>query len=287
MIDLKQHPLYKQMEVDSVLTNVFNIYLKKFTNLFIFSFVAVFIIQLLAYNLGFFEIYAMSENPEVMMRELSGLMGNVAIYSAGAVIMYGILNVFLVSYLLKSDSDPKVPVGDLLMESIKKYAVHMIFFLILSVLIVFFGALAGIIAFIIGSFVAIIYLGTVLLPGGTIVIAEEKNAIEAIGRAFSLAHKDFWSALGSTVLFILIMILISIVVAAVMSVPFVIMFFDNWNETGNVFEAFNLQKYDIGMWTVVLNSLVSALIYPLYAIFSVVLYFKLKFTEDKKTMITE
>ncbi|MFO7827809.1 MAG: hypothetical protein R6V23_04235 [Bacteroidales bacterium] len=287
MIDLKQHSLYKSMEVDSVISAVFNIYLKKFINLFIFSFVAVFIIQLLAYNLGFFEIYAMSENPEMMMREFSGLMGKVGIYSIGAVIIYGILNVFLVSYLLKSDLDPKAQVGDIFMESIRKYGIHMIFFLIISVLIVFFGALLGIIAFIIGSFIAVIYLGTVLFPGGTIVVAEEKNALEAVGRAFTLAHKDFWSALGSAVLFILIMILISIVVAAIMSIPFVIMFFDQWNETGNMFEAFKLQKYDIGMWAVVLNSLVSALIYPLYAIFSVVLYFKLKFTEDNKTVITE
>lgn len=287
MIDLKQHPLYKQMEVDSVLTSVFNIYLKKFVNLFIFSFVAVFIIQLLAYNLGFLEIYKLSDQPELMLREMSRLMGKVGIYTVGAVIIYGVLNAFLVNYILKSDIEPKLSVSDLFSESIKNYSIHMVFFLILSFLILFFGALAGIIAFIIGSFVAIIYLGTVLFPGGTIVVAEEKNALEAIRRTFSLTHKDFWSALGAMVLFVLIMILISIVIAAIMSVPFVIMFFDSWQETGNIFEAFNLQKYDIGMWTVVLNSLVSAIVYPLYAIFSVVLYFKLKFTEDQKAAVIQ
>ncbi|MFP4023260.1 MAG: hypothetical protein ACLFVR_01945 [Thiohalospira sp.] len=287
MIDLKQHPLYKQMEVDSVLSNVFNIYLKKFVNLFIFSFIAVFFIQLLAYNLGFLDLYKFSDQPEIMLREMSRLMGKVGIYTVGAVIIYGILNAFLVNYILKSDVDPKFAVGDLFMESFKKYSIHMIFFLILSFLIVFFGALAGILAFIIGSFVAIIYLGTVLFPGGAIVVAEEKNAMEAIGRTFSLSHRDFWPALGAMVLFVLIMIFISIVTAAIMSVPFVIMFFDNWKETGNIIEAFSLHKYDIGMWTVVLNSIVSAVIYPLYAIFSVVLYFKLKFTEDQKAAVAQ
>jgi hypothetical protein len=45
-----------------------------------------------------------------------------------------------------------------------------------------------------------------------------------------------------------------------------------------------MQNYDVGMWTVLLNSLVSALTYPFYAIFSVVLYFKLKYKEDQESV---
>ncbi|MEE4198317.1 MAG: hypothetical protein V2I54_11785, partial [Bacteroidales bacterium] len=110
-------------------------------------------------------------------------------------------------------------------------------------------------------------------------------ALEAIGRTFSLCHKDFWSTLGSMVLFILIMILISIVVSALMSIPFVILFFDQWGETGNIIEALNWQRYDIGVGYVIINSIVAALVYPLYAIFSVALYLKLKFKEDQDTVV--
>jgi len=160
----------------------------------------------------------------------------------------------------------------------------MIFFLLLSGIIVTLGTVAGIFIFIIGFLIALAYLGTVLFPGAAIVVAEEKNALEAIRRAFVLVHKDFWPTLGAMVLFVIMMILISIVVSALMSVPFVIIFFDNWSETGNIFESFKMQNYDVGMWTVLLNSLVSALTYPFYAIFSVVLYFKLKYKEDQESV---
>lgn len=281
MIEIKKHSLYKSMEIDSVLSSVFNIYLKKFWTLFIFSFVGVFIIQMVVYHLGFMEMYAMSD-PEELLRVLSSLMSKIVILSVSSVIMYGILNVFLINYIIKSDFDPKVHVGDLFVESLKKYAVHMIFFLILSILIFIVGFFLGLIAFIVGAFVAAIYLGAVLLPGGTIIVAEEKNAIETVGRTFSLAHKDFWPTIGVFVLFVLIMILISFIISALIAIPFVIMFFDSYKETGSILEALNFQTYDIGIWVVVVNSIVSALTYPLYAILSVVLYFKLKYTEDQK-----
>jgi hypothetical protein len=285
MIDIKQHSLYKPMEVDSVLSNIFNIYFKKFVVLFIYSFVAVFIIQMILYRLGFWDLYKMSmSDPNEILSVYSKLMRKIGIVSVSSVIIYGFLNAFLVNYLIKSDLDPKVHVGDILGESIRKYSIHMIFFLILSTLIFIAGTFLGIIALIIGSFLAMIYLGTVLITGGTIIVAEEKNAIDTIGRTFTLAHKDFWSALGSVILFVLIIILISIVMSAIIAIPFVIMFFDNWHETGSIRDLFNMQMYDIGIWSVVLSSLVSAVTYPLYAIFSVVLYFKLKYTEDHKAL---
>ncbi|MFC2152344.1 hypothetical protein ACFLSE_07435 [Bacteroidota bacterium] len=285
MIDLKQHSLYKAMEVDTVLSSVFNIYFKKFLTLFIYSFIAVFIIQIIFYQLGFWELYKISlSDPNEILQVYSKLMGKIGIVTVVSVIVYGFLNAFLVNYLIKSDIDPKIPVGDIFVESIKKYSIHMIFFLILSSLILIVGVFFGIIALIIGAFFAMIYLGTVLIPGGAILVAEEKNAIDTIGRTFILTHKDFWSVLGSLVLFLLIMILISIILAAIMAIPFVIMFFENWQESGSFQDLFNTQMYDIGIWSVVLNSLVSAVTYPLYAIISVVLYFKLKFVEDQKAI---
>lgn len=285
MIDIKQHSLYKPMEVDSVLSNIFNIYFKKFVVLFIYSFVAVFIIQMILYRLGFWDLYKMSmSDPNEILSVYSKLIRKIGIVSVASVIIYGFLNSFLVNYLIKSDLDSKVHIGDILGESIRKYSIHMIFFLILSVLILVAGIFIGVIALIIGSLFAMIYLGTVLMTGGAIIVAEEKNAIDTIGRTFTLTHKDFWSALGSVVLFVLVMILISIVLSAIIAIPFVIMFFDNWQETGNIRDLFNMQIYDLGIWSVVLNSLVSAVTYPLYAILSVVLYFKLKYTEDQKAL---
>jgi len=283
MDDFKKHSLYRPMEVEAIFSHVFTIYKNKFIPLFLSGFIAFFFIQFIIYNLGITQIYTIAD-PEEMMRELSGFMGVMSIVITVTVIIYGLLNAYFVNLILKNDGENKLTSGELFMESLKKYSIHMIFFLLLSGIIVTLGTLAGIFIFIIGFLIAFAYLGTVLFPGAAIVVAEEKNALEAISRTFSLVHKDFWSTLGAMVLFVIMMILISIVVSALMSIPFVIIFFDNWSETGNIFESFKMQNYDVGMWTVLLNSLVSALTYPFYAIFSVVLYFKLKYKEDQESV---
>ena len=234
MIDIKQHNLYKAMEVDSVLSNVFNIYFKNFLILFLYSFIAVFAIQMVLYLLGFMELYKVGfDNPEEFLAVYSKLMSKIAIISVLSVIVYGLLNSFLVRYLLQIDTSQKYSITEIFVESIRKYSVHMIFFLILSTLILIVGAIIGVLALIIGAFVAMIYLGTVLIVGGTVVVAEEKNAIETIGRSFTLVHKDFWPTLGALILFILIMILVSIVLAAIMAISYVIIFVENWHETGS------------------------------------------------------
>ncbi|PLX22947.1 MAG: hypothetical protein C0597_01610 [Marinilabiliales bacterium] len=285
MIDIKQHNLYKAMEVDGVLSNIFNIYFKNFLTLFLYSFVAVFAIQMVLYQLGFMELYKVGfDKPEEFLAIYSKLMSKIAIISVLSVIVYGLLNSFLVRYLLQTDTPHKSSVGEIFIDSIRKYSVHMIFFLILSTLILIVGAIIGVLALFIGAFIAMIYLGTALIVGGSILVAEEKNAIETIGRSFTLVHKDFWPTLGALILFILIMILASIVLAAVMAIPYVIMFVENWHETGSFRDIFNVQMYDLGIWSVVINSIVSAITYPMYAIVSVVLYIRLRFIEDQRNL---
>jgi hypothetical protein len=152
-------------------------------------------------------------------------------------------------------------------------------------IILIVGIFLGVKALIIGSFIAMIYLGTVLVPGGTIIVVEDKNAFEAISRTFTLSHKDFWSTLGTVILYFLIMILISIVLNAIVAIPFIIKFVSNWQESQSFKDIFNVQAYDIGSWIVVVNAAVAAVTYPFFAILSVVLYIKLKFIEDKKAIV--
>lgn len=271
------------MDFDTVLSSVFKIYTKKFLPLFIVSFVGIFVVQLVMYQLGFYELYKV-DNPEDMMLMISGLMNKISILSISYVIIYGVLNAFLVYYILISDNSPNLYFNDLLIDSVKKYSVHMIFFLILTILIVITGMVVGVLAFIVGMFFAVFYLGAVLIPGGTILVVEEKNAIDTVSRAFSLTHKDFWVNLGIFVVFILILIILSIVVNFLISLPIALLLSDSLKETGSIFEAFNLRTYDLGIWLVVINSVAAAIVYPLYSILSFVMYIRLKYNEDQKEM---
>ena len=280
-MEFKKHSLYKVMDVENVIAEVFTTYIKNFWKIFIISFTAIFFYQLLVYHLGFYKIVNATD-PDEMVSIMMGLRKEILIATLSYVIIYGFLFTIIINFVLKKDSSQSVHMGELITESLSKYAVHVVFFLILSFLIYIVGAVIGILALFIGFFVALFYLGTVLTIGGTVVVAEEKNALEAIVRSFQLSHKDFWPALGSFVIFALIMVLISFIMSALMSIPLVIIFIDNFKESGSFWDAINLKNYDIGVWSVVMKSIAGAIMYPLYPILSLVLYFKLKFTEDKK-----
>ncbi|HAF28540.1 MAG TPA: hypothetical protein DCG75_05785 [Bacteroidales bacterium] len=280
MIDLKQHSLYKPMEADSVISTVFNIYFKRFWVLFFTSFVAAFLIQTTFYQLGFFELTKLTDQEE-LIEMIVNMRKEILVGSIVYFILYGSLISFLINFLIKVDLNPLSNLTEIFIETIKGYSIHIIFFLIISMIIVVIGSSIGLLVFIVGVIAALLYLGTILIPGSTIIIVENKNAIEAIGRSFKLVHKDFWSILGALLLFILAIILISILLSAVTVIPYIIAFFDNWHEANNIKDIFNLKTFDIGFWSVVINSFVSAITYPLYAILSLVVYFKLKYLEDK------
>lgn len=284
MMDLKQHSLYKPMEADSVISNVFNIYFKRFWVLFISSFLVAFCIQMTYYQLGFFELTKLTD-PKEMIEMIFSMRSEILIGSVVYFVLIGLVHSLLINYLLKVELIPELKFKEILADTVKHYSIHVIFFFILSMIIIIVGSSIGILFLIVGIFIALFYLGTILVPGAAIIIAEDKNALEAIKRTFLLVHKDFWSALGAFVLFILIVILISIVLSAITAIPFVVAFVDNWHEAESFRDIFDMQTYEIGTWSVVLNSLVSAITYPLYAIFSLVLYFKLKFVDEKKIPI--
>ncbi|OFX86773.1 MAG: hypothetical protein A2W99_06840 [Bacteroidetes bacterium GWF2_33_16] len=284
MYDSKKHSLYKQMEVESVISNVFSTYFRNFLPLFIISFVGVFIVQLFIYSTGFYDVLN-DFDPAIVEGNLGFFMKLILKMMLIMIVVYGILNAFLINYLFVKDIDSNVSFTSILGDSLRKFSVHMVFFMILTMIIIMVGMIFGVIVFVVGMLLAALYLGSVLISGCSVVVVEQKNAFDAIGRSFSLSHKDFWQSLGSFVLFVLIMILISIVLSAVVAIPVVIMFFDKLGETGSIFEAFNLKLYDIGIWSAIINSFVSALIYPLYAIFSLVLYLKLKYIEDRRANI--
>jgi len=285
MIDIKQHSLYKPMEIDTVVSSVFSIYLKNFFVLYISSLIAVFAVQLFIYNLGLYEIIQKSTNPEEVMENLGPLMNTIFMVMGFTVVVYGLLNSFLLNYLFTKEFDAHASIGSIISDSLKKHSIHMIFFLILALLILIVGMAFGIIFFVIGALIVAVYLGTTLITGTALIVTEEKNAIEAIGRSFSMAHKDFWPTLGSVVLFVLILILISIVLSALVAIPYAFMFIESWRESGNFAELFSMDMSKIGIWSVVINSLISALTYPLFAILSLILYVKLKYIEDQKINI--
>jgi len=287
MLDFKQHSLFRKMDVDSVLSATFKLYVKNFKILFLYSFIALLFVQAINYYVGLGEVFK-NIDPENVQSVLKGLGGKITILMIVSFSVYALLNAFFINFLYKTDIDKNVKHSDIFSETVKKYFLHMLFFIIVSTVMFTIGMVAGVIVFIIGMLAAALYLATILIPGGTILIVEEKNAFETIGRSFQLAHKDFWPALGCVVLYVIIMILISLVITAIVAIPFIFIFIGNFSDTQSFFDIFNPENFEFGVWIIVFNALVSAITFPITAIFSIVLYFKLRYKEEQgKIEITQ
>ncbi|GEM_PF-1081715 len=283
MLDFKQHSLFRKMDIDGVLSATYKLYIKNFKSLFLYSFIALLFVQAITYYIGLDEVFQ-NINPENVQSLLKGSGGKITILVIVTFSVYALLNAFLINLLYKTDIDKSIKHVDLLSETVQKYFLHMLFFLVISTVMLVVGMMAGVIVFIIGMFAVALYFGTVLIPGGAILVVEEKNAFETIGRGFQLVHKDFWPALGSLVLYVTIMILVSLVITAIVTIPFIFIFFGNITDTHSFMDIFNTRNFDIGIWTIVLNALVSAITYPITAIFSIVLYFKLRYKEEQSNI---
>ncbi|MEA3317229.1 MAG: hypothetical protein U9R54_04670 [Bacteroidota bacterium] len=283
MLEYKQHSLFRKIDVDGVLSASYKLYIKNFKMLFAYSFIALLFVQAISYYLGFNEVFQ-NIKPENVSAELNGLGGKITLLAIVTLSVYAILNAFFINILYKNDIDSNITHKVLLSETLQKYFLHMVFFLVVATLMFVVGMIAGVIVFVIGMLVAALYLGTVLIPGGAILVIEEKNAFETIKRSFQLAHKDFWQALGAFVLYVIIMILLSLVITAIISIPFVIMFFTNMSDTTSFWESLNIQNFEIGSWMIVVNALIGAVTYPITAIFSLVMYFKLKYKEEESNV---
>ncbi len=281
-MELTKNSWYKKLDVDNVISDTFTLYLKNFKTLFIAGFIGIFLIQFGLFEIGIYDLYQ-NIDPQALAGNLSPFFSQMLLLLGLSILMYALINAFMINYVFKATTPgEKMSISTILKETVSKYWIHMVFFLILAFLILMVSIVMGTFVFIIGAFIALIYMGTVLLPGGAIIVTEKKNALETIGRTFLLVHKTFWPAVGATVLYALIMIFISLVLSALVAIPFVIFFFGSLGDGQSFMDAFNPSNLNIGIWAVLINSVTAALTYPITAIFSFLIYMKLKYDEDHK-----
>lgn len=277
------HSFYQRSDVEGIITRTFTTYKKLFLPLFLYSFIGLLLIQGFLYFTGFSE-YFQNLAPEQVQNPafMAGVFKKVLWVVLISFVAYALLNVLLLTYIERYGRNQSLSVQTVVSEGMKNYFLHFLFFLFLATIIITVGSMIGIFALIIGAFVVALYLGTVFLSGGGILVAEKTNAFETIGRAFQLTHKNFWVALGAVVLLMLIMILISLILSAIMMIPFAIIFFQSVTSGDMSFtEIFQPSSYGLGAGMILINSLTGAITYPLTAIFSMVLYYALSFHEQE------
>ena len=286
-MNYKEFPFYQQTTLELIFNNTVEIYRKFFGWLFFYSFLFLLLMNVISGYLiadQFQDLEQLVDHPELMVGVFSSLGKYLFIFWLGYSLYYLFIHYFIIVKYL----EPEKSHGVMFMDILKKYYLKYLIITLLSSLIIGLGTMIGILALIIGSVVAAIFLSVSLVPITPILIVEETGIWETIKRSFRLVLKDFWQILGFLIIFYLIYMLFSLIFGAIAMAPYAGSFFFNLlhpaEDTSTITNSFQLLNQPVYL---ILNSLLTALITPLVPVFTVLIYFHLKFKEDQEGKMME
>jgi len=272
------HPLYRKHNLDSAMSSLWEFYKKNFISLFIISFAMALIIQYATSLVNFNDLQSTTD-PMVMLGKMKQMIVPILEISLINLLFTNILQYYILFKPLDSSNN-------ILTLSIRSLR-YFIPYLIIMVLLAFAGGIAiflGLFLLVIGAFFAVLYVMTIYLFVLPVLMIEGPNIGNAIPRTIKLAHKNFWSNIGWTAVFIIIMIVISIIFSAIILLPFTGDFIKTilHPQTGT-----NLVNQTSSPLFIILSSVVSALTLPLMPIFASILYFNGRASEEQNQVIIE
>lgn len=272
MDQFNNHPLYRKHNIDSAMSTLWDFYKSKFLTLFLISLAMSLVIQYASSLINIKELSTITD-PMEMLEKLKSLLVPILIIS--------VINIFFTTilqyYILYNPIDRASNIFISAVKSMK----YFIPYLIIMVLLTFFGAIAiiaGIFALIVGAFFALIYVMTLYLIVLPVLMVEGTNIFQAIGRTFSLTHRNFWSNMGWVAVFLIILILISVLLSTLILIPFT---GDFLKTIMNPEDPSKMIDMATNPWVLILSAIVNALTLPLLPILAGILYFNGRASEDQ------
>jgi len=257
------------------MNSLWEFYKKHFTALFGISLVMALISQYISTTLNFGELQQITDTQELLSK-MRDFIWPVIIISVISLFFSTILHY----YVLFNPIDG----GNNVLRSTIKSLRYFVPYLITMFLFTFFGSVAlllGFVALVIGALFAALYIVTIYFFILPVMLAEGPSIANTIGRTFLLVHRKFWHNVGWTAVFILVMLVISIVMSGLMLLPFTgsfIRVFKSPTEAASLADLASNPVY------IILNAIVSALIYPAMPIFAFILYFNGRSREEVQTI---
>lgn len=274
MESINSHPLYKAHTIDSAMNSLWEFYTKRFMTLFLTSFVMGLILQylssLIRIDLNDYQSFNMDE----MMLKTREFMWPMLIVSLVSLLFTTILHYYVIFSPLDS--------GNNIFRCIVKSLRYFIPYLLIMIMLAIVGSFAlflGLIMLVIGALFAAIYIMTLYFFILPVMMVEGPNIAATIGRTIKLAHSGFWSNLGWTAVFVIIILVITTILSGIILLPFTGTFFSavtNPEEAPNVMEITSKPLY------IILSALLNALTLPLLPVFACILYFNGRAREDQQ-----
>ena len=276
MDQFTNHPLYRKHNIDSVMSSLWEFYKNKFLSLFIISLVMSLVIQYASTMVNFKELTTITD-PEVMLEKIKNFLVPITIISLINLLFSTILQYYIIYNPLSTENN--------IFVSALKSLRYFIPYLIIMVLLAITGSIAialGLLALVVGAFLAVLYIVTLYLFVLPIMMVEGTNIFDTIGRTFKLAHKNFWVNIGWVSVFLIILIVISVIFSAIILLPFT---GDFVKTIMNPQEGTTLLEDTTNPLFIILSALVSAITLPLMPIFATILYFNGRANEEQNQTV--
>jgi hypothetical protein len=274
MEPISSHPIYKAHTIDSAMNSLWEFYTKNFITLFLISFAMGLLLQYLSslvrIDIGDYKTFNIDE----MMLKLREYLWPMLTVSVISLLFTTILH----CYVIFNPLDKEFNIFRCILKSIR----YFIPYLLIMIMLAFAGSFAlvlGLFVVVIGALFAGIYIMTLYLFILPIMIVEGPNIANTISRTIKLAHRDFWSNIGWTAVFIIIILVITMILSGLILLPFTGSFF---SAVKNPEEATALMDMTSKPLYIILSALLNGLTLPLLPIFACILYFNGRAREDQQ-----
>ncbi len=277
MDQFNKHPLYRKHNIDTAMSSLWDFYKAKFLPLMLISLVMSFAMQYAATFINIKELQTVTD-PLVMIAMLKPFLVPILIISVVNLLFTTILQYYIIYNPLNSENNFFV----CLLNSLK----YFIPFLIIMVLLAFAGSIAivlGLLALVVGVFFSILYISTVYLFILPVMMVEDGSIGHTISRTLTLAHRKFWSNIGWTAVFIILLLVISVIMSGIILLPFTGNFIKTLMSPDNASKMADMTTNPL---YIILSAIVGALTLPIMPIFAAVLYFNGKAGEEQSEAIT-
>ena len=271
MEPITSHPLYKAHTIDSAMDSLWSFYKRKFVPLFLMSFVMGLALQFLSSTINMTELQSMTDINEIM-NKMKDLLLPMLIISLVSLLF----NTVVQYYIIYNPLDPENNVFRCIILSLKyfiPYVIVMIFLAIAGSFAIFLGLLL----LVVGVIFAAVYVMMLYLFALPVMMVEGPNIANTISSTVKFAHRNFWSNIGWTAVFIILLLVISVILSGLVLLPFTGSFFKAFT---NPEDAASLIEITTSPLYIILSAIMSAITFPLMPIFAAILYFNARAREE-------
>lgn len=265
MTDIDNHPLKKRYNLDSALNSFIQFYKKWFMPLFGISLASTLITSFMSSGIDISGFQGITDPAEMI-----ALMKPMAWRYMLIVVIGLYFNLILLYFIIVRPLQPESDLQSQIIRVTTRYFFPVLVIYITLSILAMVAMMLGVVILFVGAIFAAFYSMIFFSLTAPVMMIEDRSIGDSLSRIFKLGHRQFWVNMGYVALFAVLFIIITLILSAIVMIPFTGGFLKSILNSESVGEATDLVTRPS---YIILGALASALTMPLFPIFSLILYF--------------